>query len=280
MSETEQSAPSRTASTGRYLYCLVDASDDSVADRTGLEATGIGGNPVSVLTADERSVGAVVHTKEEPYDSTDLAELRDWLLAHQQVVEAAGDRFGTPLPVRFDTVIQGDDGTVREWLARNSASIVEAFDSVAGRWEYRATLSWDSTRFEAEQRAADPTLAEVDRELAQARDGKRFLLQKRYDKRLRELTRQRRKTLQERLVDRLSESAARVTERPLRSEAAASLDVEPDSDAVAQVAVLAALSEESTLGDALEEMTDVPGVDVRFTGPWPPYTFAPAIEED
>lgn len=280
MSESSQATDSRTDTTGRYLYCLVNTDDTSVDGRSEVDATGIGGNPVSVLVADGQSVGAVAHTKMEPYDSTNLTKLRDWLLAHQQVVEAAGDRFGTPLPVRFDTVIQGDDETVRAWLARNGNSIAEAFDRVAGRWEYRATLSWDSTRFEAEQRAADTQLAEIDRRLTEAGPGKRFLLKKRYNKRLRELIRQRREALRDRLVARLSENAARVTERPLRSEAAASLDVELDSEAVAQVAVLAARADESDLGANLEELAEATGVDVRFTGPWPPYTFAPTIEED
>lgn len=270
------------ANNGRYLYCLVnvDVDGEGPDEPVELGATGIEGNAVSVVAIEDVSVGAVVHDDRSPYNSEDPAELRDWLLAHQRVVEAAGDRFGTPLPVRFDTVIEGGDDAVAGWLAQNAEPIVEAFDAVTGRWEYRVTLFWDPTKFEESQRTADPELADIDSRLGQCDPGKRFLLRKQYDQRLRELTEQRRETLQDRLVNRLAAESARVTERPLRSEAAASLGVEPETDAVAQVAVLASRDNESALGDVLDRMTDSPGVDVRFTGPWPPYTFAPTIADD
>lgn len=268
------------AATGRYLYCLVDFDDGECDDPAAVDVAGIEDEPVSVVAAERTAVGAVVHAQADPFDSTDLTKLRDWLLAHQTVVDAAGDRFGTPLPVRFDTVIEGDDATVAAWLDRNADQIADAFDELAGCWEYRATLSWDSTEFEAEQRATDTELADIDRRLGQAGAGKRFLLEKQYDQRLRELTRQRRATLKETLVDQLEEASRQLTERPIQSEAAASLGVELNADAVAQVALLAPPDRESALGAELDEIADISGVDVRFTGPWPPYTFAPQITDD
>jgi hypothetical protein len=266
--------------TGRYLYCLVDLGDGGCDDPAGVDAAGIEGEPVSVVTAARTSVGAIVHTRREPFDSTDLTKLRDWLLAHQGVVDAAGDRFGTPLPVRFDTVLEGDDDAVAAWLDRNAEQITDAFDELGGCWEYRATLSWDSTEFEAEQRATDAELSDIDRRLGQSGAGKQFLLEKQYDQRLRELARQRRAALTETLTDRLEENSSQLVERPLKSDAAASLGVELDSDAVAQVALLAPPAREDVLGSTLDDIADIPGVNIRFTGPWPPYTFAPQISDD
>lgn len=280
MSESRSpGASAPPADTGRYLYCFVDL-DDTNHDAGGLDATGIDGEPVSVVPGSDAAVGAVVHTRDGPYDSTDLSDLREWLLAHQSVVETAGERFGTPLPVRFDTVLEGDDAAVAAWLDGNATDIRDAFDAVGGRWEYRVTLFWDSTAFEAEQRTVDSELADIDRRLDESGAGKQFLLEKRLDQRLRELVRQREAALSDRLVDRLAEESTRTEERPVRSEMADSLGVETKSDAVGQVAVLAARDREESLGAALEEFTEEPGVDVRFTGPWPPYTFAPAITDD
>jgi hypothetical protein len=106
---TAETTAMETVDSGRYLYCLVDlaAGSEETVDIAGIED-----EPVSLVTAQRDSIGALVHSREEPFDSTDLKKLRDWLLAHQQVVDAAGDRFGTPLPVRFDTVIEGDDSDV------------------------------------------------------------------------------------------------------------------------------------------------------------------------
>ncbi len=281
MSESAAADGTAAVDAGRYLYCLVslDGAGEN-EDPPRLDTTGIEGAPVTVVESAAAPVGAVVHPRREPFDSTDLTKLRDWLLAHQQVVDAAGDRFGTPLPVRFDTVLEGDDDAVAAWLGRNADQVADAFDEVAGCWEYRVTLSWDSTAFESEQRATDTQLSAIDRRLDRSGDGKRFLLEKQYDQRVRELVRERRAALQSDLVDRLAEQGRQVTERPVRSDAAAALDVELDDDAVAQVALLAPPDRESEIGSSLDEVATTPGVDVRFTGPWPPYTFTTQITDD
>lgn len=282
---TDATSGVETTGAGRYLYCLVELDGGEDDDpREGTTATvdvaGIEGATVSTVAASQGSVGALVHPRAEPFDTTDLTALQDWLLAHQQVVEAAGDRFGTPLPVRFDTVLDGGDETVAAWLDRNIDQITDAFEEIAGCREYRVTVSWDSTAFEAEQRAADAKLAEIDRQLGGAGDGTQFLLEKQYEQRLRDLVRQRRAALTEELVDGLRADSRRVTERPVQSDAAESLGIELDTDAVAQVALLAPQDREQALGSWLDGFTDTPGVEVRFTGPWPPYTFAPQLTDD
>ena len=277
---TDAGATTSTAQTGRYLYCLVELDGRAdTGEQSAVDVAGIEGAPVSLVTAD-RPVGALVHPRTEPFDSADLTKLRDWLLAHQRVVEAAGDRFGTPLPVRFDTVLGGDDETVTAWLDRNADQITEAFETLTDCWEYRVTLSWDATEFEAEQRVLDSELADIDGRIDCSDTGTQFLLEKQYDQRLRELVRQRRAELTEQLLGEVEPSARRLTERPVQSEAAASLGIEMDSDAVAQVALLAPESQESTIGSALDELADTPGVEVRFTGPWPPYSFAPELTDE
>jgi arsenate reductase-like glutaredoxin family protein len=278
-STTAETTATETVGSGRYLYCLVNLAAGR-EHRPAVDLTGIEDEPVSLVTAERAALGALVHPRTEPFDSTDLTKLRDWLLAHQQVVDAAGDRFGTPLPVRFDTVIEGDDGDVTAWLDGHAPQITDAFDELSGCWEYRVTLSWDSTEFGAQQQTVDPELSDIQHRIEQSGDGTKFLLEKQFDQRLRELTRQREAALRESLVDRLEDHSEQLTERPVRSDAAASLGIELDSDAVAQIAVLATPAAESALGSTLDEITETPGVDVRFTGPWPPYTFAPEISDD
>jgi hypothetical protein len=140
-------------------------------------------------------------------------------------------------------------------------------------------LSWDSTEFEAEQRTVDPELSGIRRRIEQSGDGTGFLLEKQFDQRLRELRQERETTLKQSLVDRLDCHSEQLTERPVQSDAADSLGIDLDSDAVTQIALLAGPAAESAVGSTLDEITETPGVDVRFTGPWPPYTFAPEISE-
>ena len=277
---TGETTATGAVDTGRYLYCFVDLAERGGGEQAAVELGGIEDEPVSLVTAQRNSIGALVHTRAGPFDSTDLKKLRDWLLAHQQVVDAAGDRFGTPLPVRFDTVIEGNDDDVAAWLDGHATQLTDAFAEISGCWEYRVTLSWDSTEFETEQRTLDPKLSDIQRRIEQSGDGRGFLLEKQFDQRLRELTRQRETALEESLVDRLESHSEQLTERPVQSDTAASLDIELDSDAVTQIALLATPTAESALGSALDEIAETPGVDVRFTGPWPPYTFAPEISDN
>jgi hypothetical protein len=265
---------------GRYLYCLVDLRRVDIDGIDRFSHSGIENKPVSLITADSRGIGALVHTREEPYDSEDIKELRDWLLNHQNVVESAGREFGTPLPVRFNTIITGNNETVISWVKQHSKNIQDALDKIENHWEYRVTLSWNTSTFESNQQKAQPELAQIHSQLEQSTDGKRFLLQKQYKQRLRELCRERQAELKKELISRLSDTCSKVTERPLNSDAAAMLDVEVTADAVVQLALLAAPDNESAIGDILDDMLEIDGVGIRFTGPWPPYTFSPTIGDE
>jgi len=60
------------------------------------------------------------------------------------------------------------------------------------------------------------------------------------------------------------------------------LDIEAGQDGetkpIAPFAVLAADEGAGALGGELDEIATEAGVEVRFTGQWPPYTFAPEID--
>jgi hypothetical protein len=295
----------------RYVYCLVDpgrgspsespeewspagegSSDDSdgssdageagppVGDREPdaddrLDVTGLDSAPVRLVTvgsADGARVGAVVHDCDGLYDTDDEAQLRRWLLAHQTVVDAAAEAFGTPLPVRFDTVVEGDDGTLSGWLRGHADTVRDWLDRLAGRREYRVGVVWDDEGFEAEARATDDRLAELAAEREAADEGRGFLVGKQYDERLRRLRADRREALREALLDRIRP----VVEEWTDSDTAAGPD-DAAGEPVASLAVLAPTDDEAALGDRLDEYVDDHDVTVRFTGPWPPYSFAPEL---
>ncbi len=165
---------------GRYLYCVVESGDDAE-----LSENGIDGEPISVLVQD--GLGAVVQPCDSPYDSDDLATVREWLVTHQSVIDAAGEAFGTPLPFRFDTILKGDDDAVREWLVDQSEMLESHLDELAGHWEYRVGVAWDEERVRDELRAEDEELADLRERIDDASEGTAFLLEKQYDNRLRDL---------------------------------------------------------------------------------------------
>jgi hypothetical protein len=262
----------------RYVYCLVDpaGNDGGDADPDRLAGTtGLDDAPVRLVGGgdDAAGVGAVVHDCESVYDTDDEARLRRWLLAHQRVVDAATEAFGAPLPVRFDTVIDGDDDAVVGWLASVADAVREGLASVAGCREYRVCVHWtaDADDFEARARESDARLADLADERDAASEGRGFLVGKQYDARLRELRRAR--------IGELDDAAREAVAGVARSVDAGDPD-ELDADdgvPVASLSVLAPVDDEERLGDRLDDYVDAHPVTVRFTGPWAPYSFAPEV---
>lgn len=275
---------------GRYLYCVVRIDGDR--GEASFSAEGIEGRDVGLVVAGD--LAAVAQPCESLYDASDPATVKRWLLRHQAVVDAAGDAFGTPLPFRFDTVVVGDDEQVREWLEGNGEQVRGALDDLAGRWEYRIEVTVEDDAVAETLESSDDRLASLRTKIDAADEGRAFLHEKQYEERLRALRRERREARVADLLDRVEPFAERV-ERTGGDPTAVLDDAEVDTDVdgdggpaadtdgpspVASVAVLATPDEADAIGEELEAVAADPGVTVRYTGPWPPYTFAPAIDAD
>jgi hypothetical protein len=254
---------------GRYLYCAVGLNDDPP-----FEAQGVDDEPARLLTVDD--IGIVLHDCESLYDTDDMDTVRKWVLQHQQVVDEAGEAFGTPLPFQFDTVLTGTDARVREWAREAGETLSTHLDTLAGRWEYRIELRREESALTEELETSDERLRELSSDIDEADSGTAFMLEKQYDQRLTELQRERRAERSAALENRLTDLAREVNELGDRT----TLDDEEDADGMdtqARFTVLAAAEQENAIGEMLDEIAAESGVEVRFTGPWPPYSFTPAI---
>lgn len=254
---------------GRYLYCVVRAAGDD-----SFSAEGIDGTPVSLLVED--GLGAVVQPVESVYDSDDMTRVRRWLLTHQDVVDAAGERFGTPLPFRFDTIFKGGDEVVAEWLREHRRSIAEALDYLAGRWEYRIEVRWDEAAVSERLRAEDERLQELAEGIEDASSGTGYLLESQYEQRLGERLRRRGEEVESELIESIEPFTAEIG----RSDGSAGVlqgDTGSELDTVCKLSVLADEDHEEAIGERLERIAARPQFEVQYTGPWPPYTHAPEI---
>ena len=276
MSDTDE--PSGDAETdlefdeGRYVYCAVRADEADTFAAEGLE-----GGDVSIVVED--GIGAVVQPVDSVFDSDDVTQVRSWLLDHQQVVDDAGQRFGTPLPFRFDTILKGGDATVREWLDDRRPELEDALEWLEGRWEYRVRVEWDEAAIADELLEADDDLRGMAQRAEAAEEGTGFLLQKQYQQRLSERLEQRRAAVEEGLYEGIEPHAVE-----LQRSGGASLLSDDDDDGttetVADLSILADADNEEAIGDALEPYADHDAYEVSYTGPWPPYSFAPEIGAD
>lgn len=247
---------------GRYLYCAVDA--DPAAS---VEIHGIDDEPVSLIGVDDISL--VAHAVDEIYDSDDATTVRRWLLDHQRVVDEAGQRFGTPLPFQFDTIMPGGDDAVLAWLDDHRLAIERALTSLHGRWEYRIGMTWNEDAMRERIAGSDPEAEDIANRVESASDGTAFLLEKQLQRSVSDRLRERRSTLANELIDAIEPHVEEM-------ESTGS----GESDTVVEVSVLAESRQEDALGDALERFAKRDDIGIEFTGPWPPYSFAPGIDGD
>lgn len=255
--------------TGEYLFCVVSIDDDT----TSFETEGIDGRSARLVAGD--GLGAVVQECESLFDSEDTDTVKEWLLDHQRTVDAAGEVFGTPLPFRFDTIVQGDEEVVREWLSEERDALDEALSAVEGRWEYRVELVEAGSPPEPELRAADDRLRELHEACEAASEGTAFLKRKQYDDRLQTLRQQHREETVSDLQSTLEELSAAI--QPV--EASSSASPLGGRTKGPRLTLLADDDREEAIGDAIEDVVDE-GAEVRYTGPWPPYTFTPVFGEE
>ncbi|WP_224332743.1 gas vesicle protein GvpL [Haloprofundus halobius] len=267
--------PGTTVDDGRYVYCVVAV--DGRDTETEWTESGVGGAEAYLVASD--GVGAVVHRCEVTPNPTDLSAVKRSLLRHQHVVDAAGEAFGTPLPLRFGTVVEGGDAAVSDWLAETAATQRRHLDAFAGKWEYRIEVGWDEDALAEAVESSDDRLAELAGTLESSSEGTSFLVQKQYDKRLSDLVYAEREERVTALVDRLDPLVERMEE--LGRPSVSLDDAERSTDGPSfRVAVLAPEENEIPIGDVLDEVTARPETsEVQYTGPWPPYTFAPSPGE-
>lgn len=259
---------------GRYVYCVATTGDSSSPP----DVTGIDDGQVRLV--EHGDLGAIVQPVERIFDTTDAATARRWILTHQQVVEAATDRYGTVLPFRFDTILEGDDEAVERWVADREEALRSVLDHLAEVNEYRIQLSWD----EQEQRQElgdEESLAELEERMESANDGTRYLVEQQYERTADGLLTDRKAELAEELHAAVDPVVERIEIRDtaVGSDLGTEL-ADADTDVVATLSVLAGESEEAAIGDRLERFEQRPGLSVRFTGPWPPYTFAANLWEE
>ena len=134
--------PEQGAPVGCYVYCVVPCGHEGRLGPIGIEQA-------HLYTAVQRDLGAVLHRcAAEPFQGKDPQTIATWALAHHSVVEAAWRRWGTVLPLAFNTIVRADganepEESVRAWLAAEYPSLKGKLEALAGKAEYGVQVFWD-----------------------------------------------------------------------------------------------------------------------------------------
>jgi Gas vesicle synthesis protein GvpL/GvpF len=238
-----------------YLYCVVPAP----AAPPTLRAAALNGAAVHAVRYQDLAV--LTHAcRPEPYQGT-AEDVRGWVAAHNAVVEEAWAAAGSVLPMSFDVIVSGGHGRSAEanltcWLGEHHAAIRGRLQALDGRAEVGVQVLWAAVG------AAAPGRADA----ASPARGREFFARQRQ-----------RRLAREKFEHQVGEGRRRY----LRDLATLADEVHVNGLKPAQgrvmvlnVSLLVAKAAIPRVGSYLDGAGQEPGVEVRFTGPWPPYSFA------
>lgn len=250
---------------GLYVYCIADGGQ-----KARLGPIGIGS--FEVYSVSYRRVSAVVHDcPAEPYKSTDPQVVEGWVMAHQRVVDAAWERWGTVLPLGFDTIVkgQGDGGpqeAVRTWLAGEYQSLRHRIETVRGKAEYGVQVFWEPQVVARDIAANSDEIRRLEEEIRSKGRGTAYLLRQKVESTLRREMETRASECFRDFYQRIRQHVSDIRLEKIRK-------VAGEKQMIINLSCLAYRERSSDLGNELESIDRIDGFSVRFTGPWPPYSF-------
>jgi len=251
---------------GRYLYCIVKGNEAVNLGKIGIE-----GN--EVYTIPYKELSAVVHNcPAEPYRSEDEEVVKSWLVTHQKVVDAATERFGTVIPIGFDTIVQGNvavdpEENMKAWLKKDYENLTAKMEKVRGRAEYGVQVFWDPKVMAQKIAEESPEIKKLDEEIKSKPKGLAYM----YRQKLEDLLKKEMEKLADRYFRDFYEKIKPYA-GDLRVEKTKKTE-DKNTQMLLNLSCLLPKEGSKKLGEELEKIDALEGFSVRYTGPWPPYSF-------
>ncbi|MFQ5911141.1 MAG: gas vesicle protein GvpL [Thermoplasmata archaeon] len=253
---------------GRYLYCVADSGE-----KASLGPIGIDGQ--EVYTIPYKDICVVVHDcPAEPYQSTDAEVVKGWVMAHQRVVDKAWEKWGTVLPLGFDTIVRGQGGgdpqaNVESWLAADYRSLKRKMEAVRGKAEYGVQVFWDPQVIAREVTEMNPEISRLEEEMRSKPRGLAYM----YKQKLENILKREMETKANRCFN---DFYYRIKKHICDLRVEKTKRTDDDRQMIMNLSCLAYRDRSTDLGEELEGIDRMDGFSVRFTGPWPPYSFVSA----
>ena len=238
-------------SRGKYVYCIIEASDPL---RFG--PVGIGADPSEVYSVHYKNLAAVVSDAPlEVLDST-----RENVLAHERVNETVM-REHTVIPMSFGTIFK-----TREDIVELLRSAAEAFGDVLNKMqnklEFGLKVLWDREQAIREVEAEDEDIGRLKKEIS-GQKGPTYFARMQYGRLVDAALQARSERYVADILDLLRDvSVASRINKPIGDKMImnAAFLISRDEEAAFDAKV-------KTIASKLDRLT------FKYTGPWPPYNF-------
>jgi len=247
---------------GRYLYCIVKSSKE-----TDFGHVGIGDRLVYVVPFNE--MGVVVHRCEARfYKTRDREKVAEWFLAHQYVIDLATKEFGTVIPLTFNTIFTGDDEAVKKWLNGHYHQIKSLLENIEGKEEYEVQIFLENG-FVRKMMEEDEEIQGLRKEIENKTEGAAYLFKMQQEKRLALI-----QSHAKNLYDHICQFVDDVKLEPMNRRVSEKWQ---DKLMILNLSCLVQRDKAQNLENMLRVVYGRESFAVRFTGPWPPYSFVGEI---
>lgn len=250
---------------GAYIYGIVPCDKTVILGGMGLQGK-------EVLTLPAGRLSAAVHWCDPmSYRGDDPKGIRKWVVAHQEVVDHLWRRFGSILPMHFGVIVTGDDRrdvirNVLHWIGEREAQFLDVSERLRGRAEYGVQVFWEEDSLKEAVLIDDPEMIDKKRGIDGMSPGIAYLKGKGLESELKDKVALRIERESERIVADVRDEVADVSIEPCKV-------TQDGRIMIVNLSCLADDKQAGRLGNLLEEMDKRSGFSVRFTGPWPPYSF-------
>ncbi|MDO9575710.1 MAG: GvpL/GvpF family gas vesicle protein [bacterium] len=270
---------------GRYIYGIADKGEKINLGKIGIENS-------EVYTIPYKDICAIVHNcPAEPYKSEDNKKVEEWIMTHQKVLEVGAEKFDTILPMGFDTIIQskprpsyerGKDNTnptqvVKDWLKEDSQNLKELIKKVKGKDEYGVKIFYDQEIMGKKITEESEEIKKLKKEIESKPKGMAYMYRQKLGKAIKQEMGKR--------ADQYFKSFFQGIKRHVEEiKIGKTKKTDENKVMIMNLSCLVLKDKVKDLGDELERINNLEGFSVRFTGPWPPYSFItkpamPAKEE-
>ena len=245
---------------GRYVYCIIEGGAGK-----SFGSIGISEQSREVYTISFRDISAVV--SDTPLIEYEPSEKN--AMAHENVVELVMFNH-TVLPMRFCTIIKGDDG-VRKMLESFYDEFKKNLVALKGKIEVGLKVYWDSAETEKKVAETSGNIKTMREEIAKKPQGAAYLLKLKLDAAIKGEALKQREQYAEEIRRKLQNLAHESRSSTLIGE-----------DMILNAAFLIDRETFKTFKEETERILGGyrnDGLEFNFTGPWPPYSFVKIRKE-
>jgi len=249
----------------RYLYCVTQGKKKMTFGKIGIDEK-------EVFTIPYKDLCSVVQDcPAQPYKSENQEQVKSWIVIHEKVVEMVWKRRNTVLPFGFDTIVRSvqekdAEDVLKEWMKDAYGILTQKLARLRERAEYGVQVLWDPKIIGRRLALGNEDLKKLSAESNSRSQGIAYLLQQKAENLMRkDLEREAEKFSREFFL-KMNKYADEINvEKTKKSEEGRQMLI--------NLSCLCVRDRVKDLGDELERLNAQDGFFVRFTGPWPPYSF-------